>query len=108
MAVPQHFNINLWKMDDYIPGIYDVCTNAIGVCTGGERSLAYRSSINPEIAEAISGIYVDTYLEKLGTYRTSKDQRSAHYNKTIDNVRRACTADVEVTGISKVCTSFFI
>ncbi|CAF1486936.1 unnamed protein product, partial [Didymodactylos carnosus] len=56
-------------------------------------------SMSLEMAQEICRMYLDNYLSRIPRL---PQQRSVHYNSTIQGVYDACVFDVEVTGIPSV------
>lgn len=83
-------------------------SDSYGLCKGSTCSSVptrdivkndQRSSYSPDVINAICDIYIGNYLKSTG--REPSD-RSVHYNRTIENARKACLMDVEAEGSAHV------
>ncbi|CAF2824206.1 unnamed protein product, partial [Rotaria sp. Silwood2] len=102
---PRHFNINIWQTRSNINNSYGLCTGS--TCSSEpERSLIIdyqRSSYSPDIIILICNIYISNYLKSMAP---EPWERSLHYNRTIENVQKACRADVQQADLPHVRFSF--
>ncbi|CAF3258037.1 unnamed protein product [Rotaria sp. Silwood2] len=102
---PRHFNINIWQTRSNINNSYGLCTGS--TCSSEpERSLIIdyqRSSYSPDIIILICNIYISNYLKSMAP---EPWERSLHYNRTIENVQKACRADVQQADWPHVRFSF--
>ncbi|UJR07945.1 hypothetical protein I4U23_012224 [Adineta vaga] len=92
---PLHFNINIWQAQADADSSYGLCTGDTCSSNFHRNTLTddLRSSSYPDnVVELICDIYIDNYLNTTGR---EPWQRSLHYNRTIQNARQACIADVQ-------------
>lgn len=94
-GTPPHFNINIWQSSADVSDSYGLCNGP--TCSSSlTRDLSedqQRSSYPADVITLICDIYIGNYLRSTG--RDPAD-RSVHYNRTIDNARKACQVDVEI------------
>ncbi|CAF0936883.1 unnamed protein product [Adineta steineri] len=90
---PLHFNINIWQ-------IQSDADSSFGLCTGTtcDSDLDRILLINQELSTYTDDIIALTCVIYIGNYLNSTGrepwERSLHYNKTIENVQKACISDI--------------
>ncbi|CAF3944424.1 unnamed protein product, partial [Rotaria sp. Silwood1] len=92
---PLHFNVNIWQTQSNINNSYGLCTGS--TCNSQpKRNLLIdykRSSYSIDVIILICNIYIGNYLKSMAP---EPCERSLHYNRTIENVQKACRADVQL------------
>ncbi|CAF1249389.1 unnamed protein product [Adineta steineri] len=90
---PLHFNINIWQIQSDADSSYGLCTGT--TCSSDlDRNLLINqqlSTYTDDIIALTCDIYIGNYLNSTGR---EPWERSLHYNKTIENVQKACISDI--------------
>ncbi|CAF1301027.1 unnamed protein product [Rotaria sordida] len=92
---PLHFNINIWQLQSAINDSNGLCAGP--TCSSKARHNLYRnyqrSSYPTGVIVLICNIYIGNYLKSMAPQPW---ERSLHYNRTIENVQKACRADIQI------------
>ncbi|CAF4129919.1 unnamed protein product [Rotaria sordida] len=92
---PLHFNINIWQLQSAINDSNGLCAGP--TCSSKARHNLYRnyqrSSYPTGVIVLMCNIYIGNYLKSMAPQPW---ERSLHYNRTIENVQKACRADIQI------------
>ncbi|CAF2160810.1 unnamed protein product [Rotaria magnacalcarata] len=91
---PPHFNINIWQTQSNTNNSYGLCKGSTCIFQSERSRLTnYQRSYADDVIILICDIYIRNYLASMAS---QPRQRSLHYNRTVDNVQKACRADIQI------------